>query len=251
MSKERFAQMPQSIWRKAATARLSGRAWALLVTLWGYADVNTGKAFPGLATLSVETGIEARDIPRVTGELVRAALVTKVVRGATVHGRKVNLYTLATTVEITDGESADGESADGKSACPTTVQNAGESYQLSDHHPSEADASSGIAPTGSKRSRKRPVSENWRPDECDRSYAARHGLGHAQINRQAEIFVNWHRINGKPVADVRAAWRNWILRAEERARSNVTAFPSNRTERHRSKILERDAQLQFEGRAGR
>jgi DNA-binding MarR family transcriptional regulator len=106
--KEMFAVVRQAIWRKAATARLSGRAWSVLVVLWGYADAETGRSFPGLTALSRETGIEARDIPRVVDELIAAGLVVKIRNGVRSYGRICNLYILTSTVEFTDGEMTGG-----------------------------------------------------------------------------------------------------------------------------------------------
>jgi hypothetical protein len=54
------------------------------------------------------------------------------------------------------------------------------------------------------------VSENWKPDNAQYAYAANHGCSPAEIDRQARRFRNHYRARGIQLADISAAWQNWI-----------------------------------------
>lgn len=67
-----------------------------------------------------------------------------------------------------------------------------------------------------ERARKRtPIPDDWEPRAAEIEFAAKHGFGPEGVEREAVKFKAHHTAAGKTMANWSAAWRTWVMNAEE------------------------------------
>lgn len=203
---------------------LSDRAVRLYAVLASYADNRTGRAFPSRATLAKRLRCSVGTVDRALAELVASEAVTKQARTSDGGSQTSNLYVVRRGAPpVTRG----GPTGDEGGASPVGPEL--EPQEL-DPKPLEKDARAATLfgtpePPPSKPARRKPersLPSGWEPPGRVREWATAKAPS-VDLDLEAEKFANHAASVDRRARDWTAAFRNWLLKAEEYASRNGQA----------------------------
>ncbi|TBB88092.1 helix-turn-helix domain-containing protein [Rhizobium ruizarguesonis] len=205
--------------RMSTDHRLSATDFRLAYRLFSFMDAHTGACFPKQETLAADLGVTDRTVRLVLVNL-RACGWLKIEERQLPKGRgRSNFYhfndpTTGSAFPMNTTNTGNGiphnTSTTGNSAQDFRKKESGAPYK-EEHF--EMNTLNRESTKCIPRDQTHP--ERFKPDL---RVALTAGMDHAEAERQAEIFLDYYRVKGKPVRDWNAAWRNWVRRVPDFAR---------------------------------
>ena len=169
----------------------------VLLALANYCDEER-KAFPSISRLEDDCCMKKSSVRRHLISLEKKGLITKCASGT---GRRSSVYQLSEGIQI--------EHPGGSERTPrvSTVNTQG--IQKDTPH-IEPVIEPVIEPSPQKKKIKKPISEDWRPNEKGMEFAAELGWHGEPLEGQISDFRDYHLREGNKYADWLAAWRTWL-----------------------------------------
>lgn len=186
----------------------------LLLVLANYADEEM-KCWPSMRRLAADTAMSERTIQRSFKTLEACGIVERKQRNRADGSRASDIIVLCfqrndnlspPPVKLTPPPVT-------VSPPPVTLSPGGDTVSpLTTFEPSRTRQSEAKASVARKRT---PIPEDWEPRVAEIEFAAKHGLGPEALERETAKFKAHHTAAGKTMANWSAAWRTWVLNAEE------------------------------------
>nr|WP_246703834.1 helix-turn-helix domain-containing protein [Rhizobium sp. SEMIA 4085] len=178
-------------------------------------DAESGNCFPRQETIAADVDVTDRTVRNALANL-RACDWLEIEERALPKGRgKSNFYRFRDATTGTRVPVIDATTGTTNPVNDTTTGNLAQDFRKTASGASidEHVGRNTLNRESTKRApRAHPLPEDFKPD-LRVAHAA--GMEQAEAQRQAALFLDHYRGNGKPMRDWNAAWRNWIRRVPD------------------------------------
>ena len=207
----------------------------VLVGLAKYMNRTGDNCWPSIEIIADDTGLARRSVLRHIAEARDSGWISVRTRGANGQGWRRHAYapafppgdTVAPRQEEGGATDAPRTAEGGANECTKVVPlspKRGAPVALEQEREQEREQE-GAAQGGRRRSRAAHLPKSFEPDSTCRAKAEMLGL---DLGAELETFTNHAQAHGRTVKDWQAAFRNWLIKANQFGRGQQNTKPSQR-----------------------